>query len=87
MNQERHCLSVIDNLNERFMKALRKEIFLTKEIIERLEYVDGDGVEFEIYRDTKTNKHYNVEIEVVRYFECVEEIDEGKANILIEHRC
>lgn len=60
---------------------------LTNEIIQRLEYVDGDGVEFEVYRDPETNKHYNVEIEVVRHFGCVEEIDEGEANILIDHRC
>jgi len=60
---------------------------LTNEIIERLEYVDGDGVEFEIYEDPTTGKQYKVDIEIVRHFECVEEIDEGKASILIDHRC
>ena len=73
--EEGHCPSVTDNkegkahnLNERFMKKL------TKEIIERLEYVDGDGVEFEVYRDTKTNKHYSVQIEIVRHFKFAEEV-------------
>lgn len=47
---------------------------LTKEIIERLEYIDGDGVEFEVYRDPETNKWYSVEIEIVRHFKCAEEI-------------
>jgi hypothetical protein len=47
---------------------------LTKEIIERLEYVDGDGVEFEVYQDPETSKFYHVEIEIVRHFECAEEV-------------
>jgi hypothetical protein len=60
---------------------------LTNEIIERLEYVDGDGVEFEVYQDPETSKFYHVEIEIVRHFECAEAIDEGKTSILIDHRC
>ena len=51
---------------------------LTNEIIERLEYVDGDGVEFEVYQDPETNKFYHVEIEIVRHFECAEAIDDNR---------
>lgn len=47
---------------------------LTNEIIERLEYFDGDGVEQEVYRDPKTGKFYSVEIEIVRHFKSAEEI-------------
>ena len=47
---------------------------LTNEIIERLEYIDGDGVEFEVYKDPKTNKHYSVQIEIVRHFKSAEEV-------------
>ena len=47
---------------------------LTKEIIERLEYVDGDGVEYEVYQDSETSKFYYVEIEIVRHFKSAEEI-------------
>lgn len=60
---------------------------LTNEIIGRLEYVDGDGVEFEIYEDPTTGKQYHVDIEIKRFFDCAQEITEGEANILIEHRC
>ena len=60
--------SVTDNLNERFMNTP------TNEIIKRLEYVDGDGVEYEVYQDPKTGKFYNVEIEIVRHFKSAEEI-------------
>lgn len=60
---------------------------LTNEIIERLEYVDGDGVEYEVYQDSETGKFYHVEIEIVRHFECAEAIDEANANFIIDHRC
>ena len=60
---------------------------LTNEIIGRLEYVDGDGVEFEIYEDPTTGKQYYVNIVIERLFQYAEEIDEGKASILIDHRC
>jgi len=60
---------------------------LTNEIIERLEYVDGDGVEFEVYQDPETNQLYYVEIEIVRHFKYAQAIDEANANFIIDHRC
>jgi hypothetical protein len=43
---------------------------ITSEIIERLEWYDvGDGIEFEIWIDAKTEILYRVPIEIVRYFD------------------
>jgi len=42
--------------------------------IDSLEYYAGDGVEWEIWRDKKTNKKYAVPIEIQRYFEDAEEL-------------
>jgi|TARA_B110000908_G_C10142041_1_gene397248 hypothetical protein len=43
-------------------------------ILKRLEHVGGDGVENEIWQDTKTKKLYNVPIEIIRRFNHLEEI-------------
>jgi len=46
---------------------------ITKEIIERLEWYDmGDGIEFELWIDTKTEILYSVPIEIVRDFDNAE---------------
>jgi hypothetical protein len=43
---------------------------ITPEIIERLEWYDmGDGIEFELWIDTKTEILYRVPIEIVRDFD------------------
>ena len=43
---------------------------ITKEIIERLEWYDiGDGIEFELWIDPKTEILYRVPIEIVRDFD------------------
>jgi len=47
---------------------------LTDEIIHRLEWYDmGDGIEFELWIDTKTEILYRVPIEIVRDFDNAEE--------------
>jgi len=43
---------------------------ITPEIIDRLEWYDmGDGIEFELWIDTKTEILYRVPIEIVRDFD------------------
>ena len=43
---------------------------ITQEIIDRLEWYDmGDGIEFEVWIDTKTEILYMIPIEIVRDFE------------------
>tara|TARA_R100000654_G_scaffold529_2_gene1979 strand:- start:2403 stop:2555 length:153 start_codon:yes stop_codon:yes gene_type:complete len=47
---------------------------ITKEIIERLNwYADGDGEEFELWMDKKTNIVYRVPIQIIRDFDNAEE--------------
>ena len=52
------------------------KVNLDDEIIARLEYHDGDGVDWEEYIDPETDKKYSVEIEVVRHWYKAEEIVE-----------
>ena len=49
---------------------MEKKNKITPEIIERLEWYDmGDGIEFELWIDTKTEILYRVPIEIVRNFD------------------
>ena len=48
---------------------------LSKEIIDRLEYVEGDGIHRELYNDPETGKHYEVPLQLKRFFEDAEEIE------------
>ena len=46
---------------------------MNKEILERLEWEHGgDGVEYECWRDPKTDKRYNVPIEILRDWDNIE---------------
>jgi hypothetical protein len=49
---------------------------MNKEIIERLYFYDsGDGVEYELWKDSLTNQVYKVSIEIVRDFDSAEKVD------------
>ena len=61
------------------------KVNLDDEIIARLEYHDGDGVDWEEYIDPETDKKYSVEIEVVRHWYKAEEIVEMTKEEEIEH--
>ena len=43
--------------------------------VDNLEFVEGDGVEYEVYKNPKTGKLYKVQIEIVRHFEEAEEVE------------
>ena len=50
---------------------------ITPEIIERLEWYDGgDGIDYEIWIDTKTEILYRVPIELKRYWDEIQVLDE-----------
>ena len=61
------------------------KVNLDDEIIARLEYHDGDGVDWEEYIDPETDKKYGVEIELVRHWYKAEEIVEMTKEEEIEH--
>ena len=61
------------------------KVNLDDEIIARLEYHDGDGVDWEEYIDPETGKKYSVQIEVVRHWYKAEEIVEMTKEEEIEH--
>jgi hypothetical protein len=48
---------------------------MDKEIIERLYFYDsGDGVEYELWKDSLTNQVYKVPIEIVRDWDNIKEL-------------
>ena len=59
------------------------KVNLDDEIIARLEYHDGDGVDWEEYIDPETDKKYSVSIEIVRHWYKAEEIVEMTKNPLL----
>lgn len=61
------------------------KVNLDDEIIARLEYHDGDGVDWEEYIDPETGKKYSVQIEIVRHWYKAEEIVEMTKEEEIEH--
>ena len=61
------------------------KVNLDDEIIARLEYHDGDGIDWEEYIDPETGKKYSVEIEIVRHWYKAEEIVEMTKEEEIEH--
>ena len=61
------------------------KVNLDDEIIARLEYHDGDGVDWEEYIDPETDKKYSVSIEIVRHWYKAEEIVEMTKEEEIEH--
>lgn len=61
------------------------KVNLDDEIIDRLEYHDGDGSHWEEYIDSETGKKYSVEIELVRHWYKAEEIVEMTKEEEIEH--
>jgi len=49
---------------------------LTQEVIDRLEFYDGgDGVEYELWLDTKTKTIYKIPLEINRLFNEAENYD------------
>ena len=61
------------------------KVNLDDEIIARLEYHDGDGIDWEEYIDPETGKKYSVQIEIVRHWYKAEEIVEMTKEEEIEH--
>ena len=51
---------------------MSKEI--SNEILSRLEYLDGDGLNFEYYEDPETGKIYRVDLELRRDWDSAEEV-------------
>ena len=46
---------------------------MNKEIINRLELVDSDVCEWEMYVDPDTGKYYTIDIEIVRNWDSIRE--------------
>lgn len=46
---------------------------MNEKIINRLELVDSDACEWEMYVDPETGKHYTISIEIVRNWDSIKQ--------------
>tara|TARA_Y100001972_G_C7387072_1_gene202358 strand:+ start:254 stop:454 length:201 start_codon:yes stop_codon:yes gene_type:complete len=51
-----------------------KEILKDKFNNDKLTFIEGDGLEYEIYQDEENGKFYKVSIEISRFFDDAEEV-------------
>ena len=51
-----------------------KQILKEKFNNDKLTFIEGDGLEYEIYQDEENGKFYKVSIEISRFFDDAEEV-------------